>query len=60
MLYRVKPARILADGNVVEGKRTQYFQTPQQLTVGGLYFLQPGKLYRVVELILDHTADIKQ
>ena len=53
MLYRVKSARILDDGNVVEGKRTQYFQTPQQLTVGGLYFLRPGKLYQVVEQILD-------
>ena len=53
MLYKIRRARIINNGNVVEGKRTQYYQTPQQLTVGGLYFLRPGKLYRVVEQILD-------
>lgn len=52
MLYKIRRARIINNGNVVEGKRTQYYQTPQQLTVGGLYFLRPGKLYRVVELLL--------
>lgn len=55
MLYRIKIARILNDGGVKEGKRCQMFQTPQRLTVGGLYFLRPGKLYRVVELVLDHS-----
>ena len=60
MLYRVKSARILEDGNVVEGKRCQLYQTPQELKVGGLYFLRPGKLYRVVELVLDHTSSVQQ
>ena len=49
MLYRVVSAWIQNDGRVKEGKRKQMYQTPQWLDVGGLYFLQPGKLYRVVE-----------
>ena len=60
MLYRVISARILSDGDIKEGSRWQLFQTPQRLNVGGLYFLRPGKLYRVVELILDHAAAIPQ
>ena len=52
MLYKVRPARIDNDGDVIEGNRTQLFQTPQRLNIGGLYFLRPGKLYRVVEQIL--------
>ena len=49
MLYRVVNAWIQNDGRVKEGKRKQMYQTSQRLDVGGLYFLQPGKLYRVVE-----------
>lgn len=51
MLYHVVSARIENDGSVTEGKRKQMYQTSQQLSVGGLYFLRPGKLYRVVEKI---------
>ena len=51
MLYHVVPARIENDGQVTEGKRKQMYQTPQPLELGGLYFLRPGKLYRVVERI---------
>lgn len=52
MLYKVIPAKILNDGNVVEGKKTMLFQTPQELDVGGLYFLRPGKLYRVLDRVI--------
>lgn len=48
MLYHVVTARIENDWSVTEGKRKQMYQTPQKLNVGGLYFLRPGKLYRVV------------
>ena len=51
MLYHVVTARIENDGQVTEGRRRQMFQTQQKLDVGGLYFLRPGKLYRVVEKI---------
>ncbi len=51
MLYQIVPARIENDGQVKEGKRKQLFQTPQVLELGGLYFLRPGKLYRVVTRI---------
>lgn len=52
MLYRIRTARILNDGNVREGKRSLLFQTPQRLDVGGLYYLRPGKLYRVVAIVV--------
>lgn len=51
VLYEVKTARIRNDGTVVEGRRKQLYQTPQQLTEGGLYFLRPGKLYRVIRAV---------
>lgn len=51
MLYHVVTAQIENDGQVTEGRRRQMFQTQQKLDVGGLYFLRPGKLYRVVEKI---------
>lgn len=51
MLYHVVSARILNDGQVTESKRKQMYQTSKPLDVGGLYFLRPGQLYRVVEQI---------
>lgn len=51
MLYHVVSARIENDGNVTEGKRKQMYQSREPLDVGGLYFLRPGKLYRIVEEI---------
>ncbi len=51
MLYKVITARILNDGSVVEGKRKQLFIWPKELRVGGLYFLEKGRLYRVVEIV---------
>lgn len=51
MLYRVVTAFIDNNGNLSVGKRKQLYQTRQQLNIGGLYFLRPGKLYQVVEQI---------
>lgn len=51
MLYRIVTARINNDGSVSEGKARLFYQTPAELDVGGLYFLRPGKLYRVVEKV---------
>lgn len=51
MLYYVVTARIQNDGSVTEGKRKQMYQTSKPLNIGGLYFLRPGRLYRVVEEI---------
>ena len=53
MLYRIVTAKINNDGSVTEGKARLFYQTPAELNVGGLYFLRPGKLYRVVEIV--HT-----
>lgn len=53
MLYKVRKAQILNDGQVVEGKRTVLKVWPHKLKVGGLYFLDHKmcgkKLYRVIE-----------
>lgn len=51
MLYRVLTAFIENDGTLKVGKRKQLYQTRQQLNIGGLYFLRPGRLYKVVEQI---------
>lgn len=50
MLYHIVTAWF-ENGDLKEGKRKQLYQTRQQLNIGGLYFLRPGKLYRVVEKI---------
>ena len=53
MLYKVRKAQILGDGQVVEGKRTVLKVWPYKLKVGGLYFLGNkvggNKLYQVIE-----------
>lgn len=51
MFYQVVPARIENDGRVTEGKRKQVIPFPHPLELGGLYFMRPGKLYRVVARI---------
>lgn len=51
VLYEVKAARIRNDGTVVEGRRKQLYQTSQRLAEGGLYYLRPGKLYRVLRAV---------
>lgn len=51
MLYRIRPVRIRDDG-FVESGYSLLFQTPRRLDVGGLYYLRPGKLYRVVAIVV--------
>lgn len=53
MVYKVVSAHIENDGNVTEGKRKQLFQTPAKLEVGGLYFVRPGKLVRILAKVSD-------
>lgn len=40
-------------GSVTEGKRARLFQTPGKLEVGGLYFVRPGKLVRILAKVSD-------
>lgn len=49
MTYKIRPVRMDNAGNIIPGKRKQSYITPQQLRIGGLYFLRPGRLYRVEE-----------
>ncbi len=53
MRYKIRPCKINNDATVTEGKRTQLFITPQQLQVGGIYNLRPGRFYRVIEEVSD-------
>lgn len=48
MTYKIRRVKLDGFGNViVVGKRCSTYVTPQQLNLGGLYFLRPGQLYRV-------------
>lgn len=51
MKYKVVRADIKNDGTLVEGTREQTILYQPGLKVGGLYFLRPGKLYRVVKIV---------
>ena len=51
MIYKVVRARIDNDGTVTEGVRAITIIHPVALDVGGLYFLRPGKLYRIKECL---------
>lgn len=51
MVYKVVSAQIQNDGSVTEGKRKRLFQTPARLDIGGLYFVKPGKLVRILAKI---------
>lgn len=51
MIYRVRKCTINNDGRVTEGTRTTIIPWPMVLRIGGLFFLRPGKLYRVIEEI---------
>lgn len=52
MVYKVIRVELTNDAEVVTvGKRATTFQTPHQLNIGGLYFLRPHKLYRVLALV---------
>lgn len=48
MNYKVLKVQLNNDGTITEGKRTQKITWPVRLEIGGLYFLRPGKLYRVI------------
>ena len=51
MIYKIRLVWLNNSGEVCRaGKRMEQFITPQELRVGGLYFLRPGKLYRVERL----------
>lgn len=51
MLYKCVTVSMNNSGEIVEGKRRQSITFPCELQIGGLYFLRPGKLYRVVEIV---------
>ena len=51
MIYRVRKCTINNDGSVTEGTKTTIILWPTVLRIGGLFFLRPGKLYRIVEEI---------
>lgn len=48
MVYIVKKVVLNNNATVTEGKRLQTIVYPHELEIGGLYFLRPGKLYRVI------------
>lgn len=51
MLYKVVTVAMDNNGEIREGRRKQSIVFPAELRIGGLYFLRPGKLYKVVEVI---------
>lgn len=52
MVYKIIRVELLNNAEVVTvGKRATTFQTPHSLNIGGLYFLHPHKLYRVLALV---------
>lgn len=57
MKYKVVRAEMKNDGSLVESNRTQTIIHQPGLEVGGLYFLRPGKLYRVVEIVEGQTPE---
>ena len=48
MVYRVLTANIGTGCEPVLGRRVQKISWTGELQIGGLYFLRPGKLYKVV------------
>lgn len=51
MQYKVVTVTMDNMGEIKEGRRKQTIVFPAELQIGGLYFLRPGKLYKVVEVI---------
>lgn len=49
MKYKVVTVKMDNMGEIKEGRRKQTIMFPAELQIGGLYFLRPGKLYRVIE-----------
>lgn len=57
MVYKVR--RIMgyeADGRAILAKRPRMISWPVELKVGGSYYLDKHKLYRVEELLKDHRV----
>ena len=49
--YLVIRASIKADGDLeIVGKRKQVYISSARLNVGGLYFLKPHKLYKILSI----------
>lgn len=51
MFYKCVTVKMANNGKIVEGKRKQTIPFPSMLQIGGMYFLRPGKLYRVVGIV---------
>lgn len=57
MMYRVRRVQIGNSGEIAwESKRAEIMPWPVELTVGGMYALRSGRLYRV-EGREDHGAE---
>ncbi|MGM9593145.1 MAG: hypothetical protein ACI3U8_02210 [Candidatus Onthomonas sp.] len=52
MVYKIRLIRLDNSAQICfEGKRAETIIWPRELNVGGMYFLRPGKLYRVEGVI---------
>lgn len=52
MVYKIRLVHLDNMGLVCRpAKRTEQYTTPDSLRLGGLYFLRPGRLYRVEALL---------
>ena len=51
MIYKIVRCILKDNGEIIEGKRKETFVYPTALEKGGLYFLRPNKLYRVIEVV---------
>jgi hypothetical protein len=50
--YRIRRVQLDNDANVrIVGKRCGIYSTPEQLNVGGMYFLKKDKLFRIEALV---------
>lgn len=58
VVYRVR--RIMGyekDGSAILAKRSKTLNWPVELRIGGHYYLEKNKLYRVEELLRDHRVE---
>lgn len=51
MIYKIVRCILKDNREIIEGKRKETFVYPTVLEKGGLYFLRPHKLYRVIEVV---------
>jgi len=57
MVYKVIRCEIANDGTLRTGKRKKIITWPVYLRVGGLYFLEKGKLYIVDKEVQNGTEE---